>query len=174
MTHYLRVFLTILVATLCVPTAFWAQSKTPRPGDTSVREADGGGGTLIPKAPVTTDDDIAKLTAKKTSKPEATLVAKRVESPAVDRDKAQVELVALRQEIQEKQRKLELLMKMFVADEQTFIRNPGGESGDDDLAMKRRYEQAELRKQAVEIGQLRERLDVLTKLAGEKAVAATR
>ena len=101
-------------------------------------------------------------------------MANRVDAPVADGDKAHVEIVAVRQEIKDKQRKLELLMKMFVTDEQTFIRNPSGQSGDDDLAMKRRYEQEELRKQAAEIGQLRARLDVLTKAVEEKAMAATR
>jgi hypothetical protein len=174
MNTYLRVCFTGLVLLLSVPTVFRAQSKTPRPDDTSTRAADGAGGTWIKKAPVTTDDDIAKLTVRKNSKPEEVLVAKRVEAPVVDRDKAQAEIVAVRQELKDKQRKLELLMKMFVTDEQTFIRNPSGQYGDDDLSMKRRYEQEELRKQAAEIGQLRARLDALTKIVEEKATTATR
>lgn len=174
MKTYLRAFSLILVVSLGVPSVFRAQSKTQRPDDTSTRAADGAGGTAIKKVPETTDDDIAKLTVRKQANPEATLMAKRVEAPAIDPEKAQTELIAVRQTLKEEQRKLELLMKMFVADEQVFLRNPNGEYGDDDLAMKRRYEQEEMRKQAAEIGQLRARMDALTKVVGAKAVAANR
>jgi len=157
-----------------MPELFWAQSKSQRPDDTSAREADGAGGTLIKKSPVTTDDDIAKLTVRKPNKPAPMLVAKSMDAPMIDPDKAEAEIAALRKEIKDKQRKLELLMKMFVTDEQPFIRNPSGQSGEDDLQMKRRYEQEELRQQAAEIGRLRARLDALAKTAETKAVATTR
>jgi hypothetical protein len=174
MTPYLRGSPAVLVLFLSVPAVFWAQTKTQRPDDKSPRAADGAGGTMVKKPPLTPNDDIAKLTVHKQSAPAAMRVAKSKEDPVVQVDKATVEIAALRQEIKDKQRKLELLMKMFVADEQPFIRNPSGQSGDDDLQMKRRYEQEELRQATVEIGQLKARLEMLVKVVEEKAESTTR
>ena len=181
MKPYLRAFPLILAVLLCAPEVFWAQSKTQRPDDTSKRAADGAGGTMVKKAPVVTDDDIAKLTVLKQNKPEETLLAKNnaitktdAFSLAKDPAKANAELAALRQEVKDKQRNLELLMKMFVTDEQTFIRNPSGQSGEDDAQMKRRFEQEELRQEAAKIGQLRDRLESLTKAVEASAKPATR
>jgi hypothetical protein len=173
MKPFLRGISPVLAVVLCVPVVARAQSNSQRPDDTSTRAADGAGGTMVKKPPVTTDDDIAKLTVRKPSEPAPLLVAKRVEAPVGDPEKAKAEMVALRQEIKQRQRKLELLMKMFVTDEQAFIRNPSGQTGDDDLQMKRRYEQEELRQEAAVIGQLRTRLEVLTKVVEEKTVATT-
>ena len=179
MKSYLRAFPIIFVLLLCAPGFSWGQSKTPRPDDTSLRAADGAGGTMVKKAPVTTDDDIAKLTVRKQNKPVETLVAKSAGpdmnfSVVADPEKAKEELASLRLELKDKQRKLELLMKMFVTDEQAFIRNPSGQNGEDEAQMKRRYEQEELRKQTAEIGRLRAQMEVLTKAVEETEGAATR
>ena len=181
MKPYLRVLPLILVVFLCAPQMFWAQTKTRRPDDTSKRAADGAGGTMVKKAPVTTDDDIAKLTVRKQIKPEETLLARSnpttkadAFSIANDPEKANAELAALRQELKDKQRNLELLMKMFVTDEQAFIRNPSGQGGEDDAQMKRRFEQEELRQEAAKIGELRARLESLTKAVEANAKPATR
>lgn len=178
MKPYLRAFAIIIVVLFCAHGISRAQSKTPRPDDTSVRAADGAGGTMVKKAPVTTDDDIAKLTVRTQNKPAETLVARNAApeiQPSVGEnpEKANAELAALRQELKDRQRKLELLMKMFVTDEQAFIRNPGGQSGEDEPQMKRRYEQGELRQQAAEIGRVRARMEGLSK-ALEESAAATR
>ena len=181
MKPYLRAFAIIPVLLLCVAEVFWAQSRTQRPDDTSKRAADGAGGTMVKKAPVVTDDDIAKLTVRKRSAAPETLVAKSnvgagvdVFSAAADPEKAQAELAALRQQLKDKQKQLELLMNMFVTDEQMFIRNPNGQSGEDDAQMKRRFEQEELRQEAAEIAKLRTRVESMTKALEEKATPATR
>lgn len=181
MKPYLRAFPVILVVHLCTPELFLAQTKTQRPDDTSKRAADGAGGTMVKKAPVVTDDGITKLTVGKQNKPEETRLAKSNAttktddfSIANDPEKANAELAALRQELKDRQRKLELLMKMFVIDEQTFIRNPSGQSDEDDAQMKRRFEQEELRQEAAKIGQLHDRLESLTKAVEASAKPATR
>lgn len=179
MKPYLRAFAIILVVLFCVPEISWAQSKTPRPDDTSVRAADGAGGTMVKKAPVTTDDDIAKLTVRKQNKSTETLVANASVgetsfSIPADPEKANAELAALRLELKDKQRKLELLMKMFVTDEQAFIRDPSGQRGEDEAKMKLRYEQEELRQQTAEIGRLRAQMEALTESLEENAAPARR
>ena len=181
MKPYLRAFPVILVVFLCAPELFLAQTNTMRPDHTSKRAADGAGGTMVKKTPVATDDDIAKLTVRKQSNPEETLLAKNntttkteALSIADDPEKATAQLAALRQELKDKQRNLELLMKMFVTDEQAFIRNPSGQSGEDEAQMKRRFEQEELRQEAAKIRELRDRLESLTNAVEAAAKPATR
>ena len=179
MKPYLRALPMIFLLLLCVPEFFWAQSKTPRPDDTSARAADGAGGTMVKKSPEMTDDDIVKLTVRKQNKPAGTLVAKST-APEINLyvrenpEKANTELATLRQELKDRQQKLELLMKMFVTDEQAFIRNPSGQNPEEEAQRKRRYEQEELRQQTSEIGRVRVRIEALANAVEENARVTTR
>ena len=146
MKPYLRAFLMVLTVFLCLPGVFWAQTKKHKQLPSPPLTADGAGGTPAKKAPVATDDDIAKLTVRKSGTVEETLVAKSAEPLVADPEKAKAEIVTLRQEINDKQRRVEWLMSLFVLEEQRFIRNPSGEFEDDDLQQKRRDEQEELKK----------------------------
>ncbi len=168
MKPYLRAFPVILALLLCTPELFWAQTKKHRPVAKPTLAAEGAGGTVAKKDPGTTEDDIAKLSAGKSSKQEHTLVAKTTEAPTANPEKARVEIMRLRQELKDRQRRLELLMTMFITDEQKFIRDPTKDFDEnDDLQLKCRYEQEELKRETAEIGQLKSRLEMLTKMVEE-------
>ena len=134
-------------------------------------------GTMVKKGPVKTTDDISLLGSDAPAKSaeegkplakdgtaDATLI---VGSP----EELQAEMVAVEQQIKDKQKKVEFLMHMFVADERAFLIDPSGPAADQDAAAKRRFEQDELHKETAEIAALRARLEQMT-AAGEKAAAA--
>jgi len=78
-------------------------------------------------------------------------------------------MLALEHQIKEKQRRIELLMRMFVLDEQAFLMDPSGQSEDEEVRAKRKFEQEELLQQGKDIARLRTRLDLLTAASSEKA-----
>ncbi len=170
----LRTCLVIFLVCFCVPTVSSAQNKKHKQVERPPLTADGAGGTVAKKAPVTTDDDIAKLTVRRSGTDNPTLLEKNAESPVADPEKAKTEIVTLRQEITDKQRRVEWLMSLFVLEEQRFIRNPSGEFEDDDLGQKRRDEQEELKNETAQIRKLQVRLEALTKVVEQKTAATTR
>ena len=60
-------------------------------------------------------------------------------------------------------------MRMFVPDEQAFLKDPSGQSEGQEARAKRKFEQEELLQKAKEIAQLRTRLDLIAPAGGEKA-----
>ena len=85
------------------------------------------------------------------------------ESPATPQDPTQrkEEIATLEKQIKEKQQKVELLMRLFVADEQALLKNPVSLSEDPLTRERLRYEQDELRWETAEVARLRARLDAL-------------
>jgi hypothetical protein len=85
------------------------------------------------------------------------------ESPATGEDGTQkkAEIAALEKQIKEKQQKVELLMRLFVADEQAFLKNPVSPSEDPVTRERLRYEQDELHWETAEVARLRAQLDAL-------------
>lgn len=174
MTFSLRACAVTFLGLLSVSEAYPAQTKDRRPDDKSLRAADGGGGTMVKKAPVAANEDLGQLVVRRENARAGSAggkdtVTTATSLAAVDTETLKVELARLRQEIKDKQRKVELLMHMFVTDEQVFVRDPTREYGETDEEMKRRYEQEELRRQTAELGRMRARLESLTKSVEESA-----
>jgi len=173
MTPSLRVFAVISVCALSVSGICRAQSKNKKPDVEAAQTSTGLKGTPVKKAPVLTDDDIGLLLARQpassadAAKPEPT--AK--DSPAIPQDPEQrkAEIAALQQAIKEKQSKMQLLMRMFVIDEEAFLKDPTGDSENEDARAKRHFEQDELLREGKEVSQLRARLDLLQSAPNEKS-----
>jgi hypothetical protein len=134
-------------------------------------------GTMVKKVPVKTTDDISLLGSdvpaksaegSKSLSQDGTGGATAI---AESGEKLQAEMVAVEQQIKDKQKKVEFPMHMFVADERAFLIDPDGPAANQDAVAKRRFEQDELHKETAEIAALRGKLEQMT-AAGEKAAAA--
>jgi hypothetical protein len=173
----LRIFTMILLGVLSVPGGSWAQTKNKPPDVKEPRIAAGTGGTLVKKPPVITDDDISLLAVRPPAKSAETLKAEAATDPAAkesagvpqDPENRKTEILVLEHQIKEKQRQIELLMRMFVPDEQAFLKDPSGQSEGEEARAKRKFEQEELLQKAKEIAQLRTRLDLIAPAGSEKA-----
>ena len=89
-----------------------------------------------------------------------------------DPEKRKAEIAALEQQIKEKQRKIQLLMRMFVLDEEAFLKDPSGQSEEEETRAKRRFEQEELLQEGKEVARLRARLEQIVPPGAEKAPPA--
>ncbi len=180
MTLSLRVYTTILLGTLSVPGVCRAQNKS-KPADVQPPPIAGAvHGTPVKKTPALTDDDIALLAPRPTANPAENQRTDAVVEPAAREsaadslgpEKGKAEVAALEQQIKEKQLKIQLLMRMFVLDEEAFLKDPSGQSEDEEARAKRRFEQEELLQEGKEVARLRARLEQLAPPSGEKAAPA--
>ena len=73
-----------------------------------------------------------------------------------------MEIASLEKQIQEKQKRITLLMKLFVDDEKEFLKNSGAAEMNPVAQERRRYEQDELRWETAELAKMRGRLEALT------------
>jgi hypothetical protein len=157
-----------------------AQSKNKPPDVQPSSIAGEVHGTQVKKTPALTDDDIALLAPRPAANPAVTSKEEAAVEPATkasaeapqDPDKRQMEIAALAQQIKEKQLKIGLLMRMFVLDEQAFLKDPSGQSEEEEARAKRRFEQEELLQEGKEIARLRARLEQTAAAGGEKAAPA--
>lgn len=180
MTLGLRVFSTILLGVLSLPGGSWAQTKNNPPDVKQSRGASGTGGTLVKKPPVMTEDEISLLATRPSAKSADSPKGEAGADPAgresaeipQDPEKRKAEIVALEHQIQEKRRRVELLMRMFVFDEHAFLMDPSGQSEEEEVRAKRKFEQEELLQQGKDIVRLQKRLDVLAPAGGEKTAPA--
>jgi hypothetical protein len=141
-----------------------AQSK-PKAKLVAARDfaaTDSTGGTMVKKAPVSSQDEIVVLQTDAAARPAASVLTGSSEKAAI----TEAEIALLRQQLKDKQKKVELLMRMFNTDERQFLIDPSGQTGDGDAVAKRRFEQEELRRTAAEVAALRGKLEPLT--AGEQ------
>jgi hypothetical protein len=176
----LRVCAIILLTALSMPGICRAQSKNKPP---DVRPSPIAGevhGTPVKKTPALTDDDIALLAPRPAANPTGTPGAETPAEAATrefaavpqDPEKRKTEIAALQQQIKEKQLKIQLLMRMFVLDEQAFLKDPSGQYEEEEGRAKRRFEQEELLQAGKEIARLRARLEQTVPPGSEKAVPA--
>ncbi len=180
MSFTLRVFAMTLLGALSLPGGSWAQTKNRPPGVEESRIATGTGGTSVKKLPAITDDDISLLAvgapakSAETLKADPTTDAAAKESAEVPQDpeNRKTEILALEHQVKEKQQQIELLMRIFVCDEQAFLKDPSGQLEDDESRAKRKFEQDELLEKAKEIAQLRTRLNLIPPAGGEKTAPA--
>jgi hypothetical protein len=176
----LRVCAIILLTALSMPGICRAQSKN-KPRDIQPSSIAGEvHGTQVKKTPALTDDDIALLAARSARNPTETPKTEAAVEPATrefaaapqDPEKRQAEIAALEQQIKEKQLKIQLLMRMFVLDEEAFLKDPSGQSEEEEARAKRRFEQEELLQEGKEIARLRARLEQTVPPGSDKAAPA--
>lgn len=116
---------------------------------------------------VLTDDPIALLAVRRT--PETTIASASVDGNTtgnwtLDEAGSKAEGIAvLQQQIKDKQKRIALLMRLFVDDEKAFLVEPASADRDAAVVERRRYEQDELRWEAAELGKLKIRLEELQK-----------
>ena len=176
-----RVALTMIAGMLSVCEVAWAQSQQ-KPADATETQKKSG-----PKKPtrntgwVTTNDPVALMTvrraprmieasAEESAKLEPAAAKEAVGTPEeVARKNA--EIAALEKQIQDKQKRIALLMRLFVRDERPFLNDPAGAAADAAAQERRKYEQDELLYESAEIAQLREKQSAL-KSANREIIAA--
>ena len=119
---------------------------------------------------VLTDDPVALLTVRKAPPYIAPATAQGVgkatdEMGAVpeDPEKRAAEIASLEKQIQDKQKRIVLLMRLFVNDERPFLNDPGNPKGDEASQDRRKYEQDELLWETSQLAKLKARLKELRK-----------
>ncbi len=158
-----RAWASVVLFSLFASLPLCAQTKTK---DTSSKHSTVLQGTPVPRPPVASQDPIVKLDTFSpaythdvvSKKPELfpeTAAAPEPVAPADD-------LASLQRLLKVKQQNLELLMHMFADDERKFLTDTSGKLETADLQEKRKYEQQELHRAALEIAQLRSRIDQLS------------
>lgn len=176
----LRILTAVLLGAVSMPGICRAQSKNkPRNAQPSAIAGEVHG-TPVKKTPALTDDGIALLAPRPAANPAETPKAETPAQPATkasaeapqDAEKRKAEIAALEQQIKEKQLKIQLLMRMFVLDEQVFLKDPSGQSEEEGARAKRRFEQEELLQEGKEVARLRARLEQIAPPGSEKAASA--
>ena len=82
--------------------------------------------------------------------------------PEEDSARKALEIAGLQKELKAKQERVEMLMRLFVADEQQFLRSPLDPIEDPQAKARIRAEQEELRAQSAACARLQARLEALT------------
>jgi hypothetical protein len=122
---------------------------------------------------VTTNDPVALLALRRESvAAEATAAEAAKVTPATATNatteeiaKRNSQIAGLEKEIQGRQERIALLMRLFVNDERPFLNDPGHAAADAAAAERRKYEQDELLYEAAQIARLRGKVEEL-KTAG--------
>ena len=161
MTLSIRVCSLILTGVLGA-SGSWAQTKCKAGADKKMPQAEGLQGTPVRRAPVPSDDSIVRLAVKPAQ--QSSLAADTTKASSAtpeDLAKKAAEIASLEKQIQDKQKKILLLMQLFVYDEQGFLRDPGGHHADPELRERRQSEQNELHEETAQLAQLKTRLNEL-------------
>jgi hypothetical protein len=119
---------------------------------------------------VLTNDPVALLAVRKappyippaSAQPVATATDEAGAVPE-DPEKRAAEIALLEKQIQDKQKRIVLLMRLFVNDERPFLDDPGNPKGDEASQDRRKYEQDELLWETAELAKLKARLKELKK-----------
>jgi hypothetical protein len=109
---------------------------------------------------VITNDPIALLAVRRTPASAASDVAAKDESAAGVTETARkaAEIASVEQQIQDKQKRIVLLMRLFVNDERRFLNDPANVNVEPAIVERRRYEQDELHWETAELARLKTRL----------------
>jgi hypothetical protein len=169
--QFCHVFFSITAAVLSLPGSLPAQTQE-KAAEAPQAQASSGPAKPVHKSDwVITNDSIVRLTAQRdqgmaeTTTKDATknkpATGKELPTTAEDPTKRSMEIADLEKQIQEKQKRIALLMRLFVRDEQPFIRDPLGAQTDRPAQDRRKYEQDELLYESAEIARLRTRLEQL-------------
>jgi hypothetical protein len=134
-----------------------------------MRHADVLEGTPVKRAPVTSDDSITRLATNPPAghvERTATVAdaggGKESTATAEDADRKAAQIASLERQIQDKQKRILLLMRLFVTDEQRFLRDPGENQVDGEIKERRQSEQVELHAETAGLAQLKAKLNELT------------
>jgi hypothetical protein len=169
-----RVALPILLGVFGVSEVAWAQTQE-KPAETSKTQT-----KSAPQKPqrdtgwVATSDPVALLAGRKEqvnaeggagemTKATPATVASATQEEIANRS---AQIAALEKQIQEKQKRVALLMRLFVKDERPFVNDPGNAAGNATAAEQRKYEQDELLYETAQIARLRGKVEEL-KAAGK-------
>jgi len=168
MTLSFRVFSVVFAGVLCCGSG-WAQSKDKPPVEKKTRHADVLEGTPVKRAPVTSNDSITRLApsppaghVQLTATVADAAGGKESSATVGGAEKKAGEIASLEKQIQDKQKKILLLMRLFVTDEQGFLRNPGDNQVDREIKERRQSEQEELHAETAGLAQLKAKLNELT------------
>jgi len=93
-------------------------------------------------------------------------VEKTPATPPEDPENKAAEIAALRKQIKDKQKRIELLMHLFVTDERKFVQSPTDAQTDPGIEARVRAEQEELRAESAACALLQTRLDALLGASG--------
>ncbi len=170
MKPLLRPFVVILIALIFLPGGLCLAQSQPKPKLVTVKEAvppDATGGTMIKKAPVKSQDGIVLLQTDPSAKSRETRPIG--DAPATQATYTPAEIAAVQQQLKDKQKQVELLMRMFNTDERPFLNDPSAQPGEGDAVAKRHFEQEELRKTSAEVAALRGKLEQMN-AGAEKTV----
>lgn len=131
--------------------------------------------TSGPKKPVrkpdqvVTEDSVALLAVRRAPAVDTATAPKPAESShgnadgtAEDSEKKAAEISSLEKQIQEKTKRITLLIRLFVNDERPFLNDPANPKGDEVAQDRRKYEQDELLWETSELAKLKARLNQLT------------
>src|SRR5271169_4993486 len=166
-----RVFLAIFAGIMGVSGAALAQNHE-KPAEAAKNQTASEPAKPVHKSEwVTTNDSIVRLgiprdpgvaeAAAKDGAKNAILAAKEASATAGDAANRKAEIAALDKQIQDRQKRVALLMRLFVNDERPFLNNPGAGQAGTVERERRNYEQDELLYDSAEIARLRTRLEQL-------------
>jgi hypothetical protein len=173
MNHSRRpLFLMVLFASVAgilgSSAASWAQTEDKAAPSEKSQTSSGPRKPMHKPAMVISKDSIVRLADRVSLPPvqppgaePATAPAKESSATAEDTRQRKAEIAAVEKQIKDKQQRVELLMRLFVADERSFLKDPLNASEDPATQERRRYEQDELRWETAEVARLRARLDEL-------------
>ena len=162
MQLFLRIFLLCLLFFVLLGGCAAGRAQSQAPSGSG--SGNGTNSVVVPKPvrkpdQVITDDSIALLAVRRAPE-KAPVVESRGDSGGVGGTEAQkaAEIATLQQQIKDKQKRIALLMRLFVDDEKQFVIDPANADGDPVAAERRKYEQDELRWETAELAKLKARL----------------
>ena len=161
----------LLIGLLCTCEAGRAQAQNPaRPsvsGATANAQTSAG-----PKKPTRktdqqlTSDSVALLAVHRapvgTTPTTQAATADDPSTPMDDTGRTAAEISSLETQIKDKQKRIVLLMRLFVDDERSFVSDPSNTKVDSVVQDRRKYEQDELLWETAELARLKARLNELT------------
>jgi len=172
---YPAISFSLLIGPLCTCKAGRAQDQTPSASSASGSSATVHATSPGPKKPMRkpdqqlTNDSVALLAvwrAPAASEAHGAQVgaAKDDGNFLLDENaKKAAEITSLETQINDKQKRIVLLMRLFVDDERAFVSDPANTKADATAQERRKYEQDELLWETAELAKLKARLNGLTK-----------
>lgn len=180
MSPGLRVFvslasLPLVVGLLWTCAEAHAQSQNA-PSEAAKAQSDSGPKKPVRKPDRALTDDTLALLAVKDAQPAAETPTVRKQPGAAmtgvtsgaaeDTEKKAAEIASLEKQIQDKTKRIALLLRLFVNDERPFLNDPANPNGDEASQERRKYEQDELLWETAELAKLKTRLNELTAARG--------
>lgn len=120
---------------------------------------------------VSVNDSIVKITPAKPREAEAiieTPATSDVETISTTAPSVDDRIASLKKQIEEKQKRIYLLIRLFVNDEKDYLKDPQGAVEDVDAQDRRHYAQKELRWETAELAKLKADLESLTSTVAGK------